>query len=259
MFEKEFQVAKKAVKYVAKHILKEGATSVKPKGEYDYSTDKDIASENYIIEAIKKSFPNDNILSEEGNCENSLKDRTWIIDPIDGTVNYMKGLPLCCIQLAFYSEGKTQFSMIYLHAEKQLFYAINGKGAYLNGQRLQLEKNNIKASLAEVCIARFYDVVSITCDVIKVINNDVLAFRSFGSYGYSLAKFAKGGFGVFFFISHKINLWDCLPGELICKEAGAYSIRKTYKNYDYHTISIDEEYANKVVKIIEEKIDGYKD
>lgn len=258
MFEKEFKILQKAILYVGKHIFIKGAKSKTLKGNFDYFTDKDVACEKYLIDTIKRYFPNDNIVSEESNYKNNLVDRSWVIDPIDGTLNYMNGLKDCCVQLAFYANGETQFSFVYIPFEKEFYYAINGKGAYLNGKRLTVDKNKkIQECLMAVCTTKKEKVIHMTHDLLYSLQDRILTERIVGSYGCATAMMANGNFGIFADISTKINLWDCMPGELICKEAGAIVIREKYNEYEYSVISasekINEEIANEIKKQIDLK------
>ena len=256
MFEKEFNVLRKAVLYVGKHIFAKGASVRNTKGNFDYVTDKDIACEKYLIDTIKKYFPNDNIVSEESNSKNNLKNRSWIIDPIDGTLNYMNGLKDCCVQLAFFADGQTQFSFVYVPFENDFYYAINGKGAYLNGKRLEPDRTkSIQECMMAVCVTKNDNVLMLTHNLLYALRNQILTERELGSYGCATAMAGAGNFGIFADISMRINLWDCMPGELICKEAGLTVVRDKYKEYEYSVISISEEINNIVASEIKNQID----
>ncbi len=256
MFEKEFKILKKAVLYAGKHIFLKGAGEKKSKGNFDYVTDKDIACEKKLIDTIKKYFPEDNIVSEESNSKNALKDRSWIIDPIDGTLNYMNGLKDYCIQLAFYAQDKIQFSFIYVPFEKEFYYAINGKGAYLNGKRLVVDKKkNIQECMMAVCVTKNNKVLQLTHNLLGALSDRILTERILGSYGCATAMTAAGNFGIFADISLDIHLWDCMPGELICQEAGLTVVRDKYKDYEYSVISVSEEINNTIIEELKNQIE----
>ena len=255
MYEREFKILKKAILYVGKHIFAKGASERKTKGNFDYVTDKDIACEKYLIDTIKKYFSNDNIVSEESNFQNDLKDRSWIIDPIDGTLNYMNGLKNCCVQLAFYAEGQSQFSFVYLPFKNDFYYAIKGKGAYLNGKKLIASKVKIQECVMAVCVTKHDNSLILTHNLLFALRNQILTERILGSYGCATAMTAAGNIGIFADISPHINLWDCMPGELICQEAGLELVRDEYKGYDYSVISNSQEINNIVIKEIKDQID----
>ena len=112
---------------------------VKNKGSYDLVTSLDYEIENYIIRNILKYFPNDNIISEETKSKNVLKERNWIIDPIDGTCNFANNIPIYGVQLAFLHYSDPIFSFILHPTMNELFFAEKGKGALLNGEKIVIK------------------------------------------------------------------------------------------------------------------------
>ena len=256
MYDKEFKLAKKLLNYIGKHILNLKAQSYLSKGEFDYVTDKDLESEKYLLNNIKQIFPQDNFLTEENYPENQILDRTWIIDPIDGTHNFMHNLHLFCVQLAFYDAGSTQFSMIYIPKLNEFYYAIKNKDAYLNGKRLKINPQlTFESMLAVTDFSKYKDMMQLNFNIMFDIKNECLAFRNLGSYGCETAFFASGRLGIFYRVDKKINAWDILPGELICVEAGAISIYEKYKGIVYNVIAINSTFAEKLEKIIKNNID----
>lgn len=256
MYDKEFNIASKAIKYVGKHILKKNAVSKTEKGNFDYFTDKDIESETYLINKIKQHFPSDNFLTEENNSNNQLLDRTWVIDPIDGTHNFMNNLPIFCVQLAFFAKGEAQFSIIYLPRQNEFYYAKKGQGAYLDKQLLKINPNlDEKSILVNADFLKSKELMQLNFDIMLKIRENCVSFRDIGSYGCECAYLACGYYGVFFLVNHIIKPWDSMPGELLCKEAGAISKFEVYKDINYHVIAINEKLCDKMEKIIKECID----
>ena len=90
-------------------------------------TSADLEIENYLIEKIKEKYPNDNFLTEENNPEGTLSDRTWIIDPIDGTSHFVKNTGFWGTQVAFYDKDKVKFAIIYLPVTNEVYYAAENK------------------------------------------------------------------------------------------------------------------------------------
>ncbi len=256
MYTKEFKLAKKLIKYAGRHILNRNARSFSAKGKFEYVTDKDLESEEYLIDKIKQAFPLDNFFTEENNSENQISDRTWIIDPIDGTHNFMNNLHIFCVQLAFYDAGSTQFSMIYIPKLNEIYYAIKNEGAYLNGKRLKINPQaNLESMLVVADFSRDTDMMELNFKIMMDLKNICLSFRDMGSYGCETAFFASGRLGIFYHVNKKINAWDIMPGELICVEAGAISIYEKYKDIVYNVIAINTTFAEKVEKIIKNNID----
>ncbi len=104
-------------------------------GSYDVVTDSDIRAESSIIEDIRREFPDDTIISEETNPDAKLSNRCWAIDPIDGTMNYSRGIPFFGIQGCFMENGIPKASAIYLPVFDEMFTA-SDEGAFLNGNRI---------------------------------------------------------------------------------------------------------------------------
>ncbi len=212
MFERETKLMAKAIKKLGKIFL-QGADEKTAKGSRDYVTDKDLKCEEILINTIKKYFPKDNIVSEETNKSNVLADRTWIIDPIDGTLNFMNYLPECGIQVAFYAQGESQLSFIYLPKLDEFYFAKNGGGAYLNGKQIVVNKN----LELDQCMVSFSD-HKVDEKLKKAIAQKVMSTRLFGSACYSFAKTASSSTAAYLIANN--NLWDYMPGMLLCKEAG---------------------------------------
>lgn len=256
MYEKEFKLAKKLIRYVGKHIINHSAGKVSSKGKFDFVTDKDFESEQYLINNIKKSFANDNFLTEESYSQSQILDRTWIIDPIDGTHNFMNNFHIFCVQLAFYDAGNTQFSIIYIPKLDEFYYAIRNQGAYLNEKRLKIDSlADPKTMLVDADFSKNSDVMRLNFNIMEEIENNCLSFRDLGSYGCECAFFASGRFAIYYHINRKINPWDRMPGELLCIEAGAFSTYKKYNNFVYHILAINEDILNRMEEIIKRNID----
>jgi len=134
------KLASSAAKEAAKIIMKARgkAKIVKYKGEGDFAVDADHKSENKIMAMIQKKYPTHNILTEETGKINKGSEYTWVIDPIDGTLNFKHGLPLFAISIALLKNEKPIVSVIYAPALKEFFHAVKGKGAFLNGKRIHV-------------------------------------------------------------------------------------------------------------------------
>ena len=256
MFDKEFNIMKEAILYVGDNIFLKGASKKTSKGKADYFTDKDIACEKYIIDTIKSNFLNDNIISEETNSYNDLKNRSWIIDPIDGTLNYMNGLKECGIQVAFYANGECQFAIIYLPYFKELYFAKKGEGAFLNDKKLDISPVEIKDAMIDM------DIHSTDLEIVKLQNNiiyklvpDILKIRMFGAACYNFVVVATSKTSAHILVGKKLNVWDTMPGLFICKEAGANTVDIQYNGYNIVIAADTEMLIELIVKIIKEEID----
>ncbi len=256
MFEKEYEIMKKAVRYVGDNIFLDHAKTITSKGAFDYFTDKDIECEKYIIDTIKKNFPNDNIVSEETNSQNEVKNRSWIIDPIDGTLNYMYDLPICGVQVAFFADNDYQFSFIYLPYIKEFYYAIKGRGAFLNDKRIENSPVETKDALVDIDLhTRDTIVAKMELDSIYELLPHVLRIRMSGSACFSLSKTASSCFGAHLIVAKKLNPWDIMPGLLICKESQKFITDEIYKDYRLIIVAQTKELQSLLENIFKKNID----
>ena len=186
------------------------------KGENDLVTNFDLMLEKYIISQIKENFPNFDIVSEEFNPSGKLTENCFVIDPIDGTINFANNFPLWAIQLACVKNGKTCAAAIYVPKLNELFYADEG-GAFLNGKKITV--SNLPKEKT-ICAVEGGDKISRASEIIGSIPH----IRSTGSSAISFAFTAAGRFGAHLF--SKDSPWDFVPGIYICKMAGAKIIEK---------------------------------
>ena len=178
---------------------------VSKKGPKDFVTNADIKAEKIIIEELKKARPNYSIICEENGVEKN-KDETnfWIIDPIDGTTNFLHGVPHFAISIALQSNNEIVCGLIFDPIKDELFYAEKNHGAYFNNQRIRVSrKRNIDECLFAVGKGKY--------------NSDLICRRS-GSAALDMAYVASGRFDGYF--QNNLNLWDIAAGIIIVKEAG---------------------------------------
>ena len=178
---------------------------VSKKGPQDFVTNADIKAEKAIIEELKKARPNYSIISEENGVEkNKDESNFWIIDPIDGTTNFLHGVPHFAISIALQSNNEIVCGLIFDPIKDELFYAEKNHGAYFNNQRIRVSK---KRDIDECLFA-----------VGKGKYNSDLIYRRSGSAALDLAYVASGRFDGYF--QNNLNLWDIAAGIIIVKEAG---------------------------------------
>ena len=178
---------------------------VSKKGPKDFVTNADIKTEKIIIEELKKARPNYSIISEENGVEKNKDDSNfWIIDPIDGTTNFLHGVPHFAISIALQSNNEIVCGLIYDPIKDELFYGEKNHGAYFNNQRIRVSK---KREIDECLFA-----------VGKGKYNPDLIYRRSGSAALDLAYVASGRFDGYF--QNNLNLWDVAAGIIIVKEAG---------------------------------------
>ena len=216
------KAAEKASKSVIRDFGEVEKLQVSKKGPYDFVTKTDKHVEKILIEELSKTKKNYSFLSEEvGSIKNKDKENIWIIDPIDGTTNFLHGIPHFAICIAHQSKGEILSGLIFDPIKDEMFFAEKDKGAFLNNQRLRVSKKN----LLDDCL------FSSNHEGVKFSD---LNMRYSGCVALDLAYVAAGRLDGFF--HNKINLWDVAAGEILVKEAGG-TVNDIHK-FDINKINI---------------------
>ena len=200
----------KAVEKASKSLIRDFGEveklQVSRKGTYNFVTKTDKKVEKILIDELSKLKKNYSFISEEiGEIKNKDENNTWIIDPIDGTTNFLHGIPHFAICIAHKYKGEIMSGLIFDPIKDEMFYAEKNKGAYLNNQRLRVSNRN----LLENCL------FSSNHEGIKFSN---LNMRYHGCASLDLAYVASGRLDGFF--HNKINIWDVAAGVLMVEESG---------------------------------------
>ncbi len=200
------KAAEKASKSVIRDFGEVEKLQVSKKGPRDFVTKTDKHVEKILIEELSKIKSNYSFLSEEvGKIENKDKENIWIIDPIDGTTNFLHGIPHFAICIALKSKMEIISGLIYDPIKDEMFYAERNKGAYLNNQRLRVSKKN---SIDDCLFSSNHEGVKFSD----------LNMRYSGCAALDLAYVASGRLDGFF--HNNINIWDVAAGALLVEEAG---------------------------------------
>ena len=179
---------------------------VSVKGPSNFVTNADIKAEKIIIEELMKAKKNYSIISEEDGAKiNSDSENVWIIDPIDGTSNFLHGIPHFAISIALKSNNEIISGLIYDPIKDEMFYAEKNSGAFFNNQRIKVSK---KKEIENCLFA--------TGGKEKVISDFIT--RKTGSAALDMAYVAAGRYDGYF--QNNLNLWDVAAGIIIIKEAG---------------------------------------
>lgn len=198
----------------------------------DLVTNLDLEIEKYLINEIKNHYPDFDIVSEEYNTDGKVTDNCFIIDPIDGTVNFANGLPLWGIQIACIKNGETIASVIDLPDLNEFYYA-DKTGAYLNDQKISVKEVPLKNTLYSIFGTNS---VSDTKKMREHSRNN----RDFGVICAAFAFVARGrihGASVNFGVKHP---WDYEPGLFLCEMAGA----KTKNTGNTHIAAMNQEFLD---------------
>ncbi len=196
-------------------------------------TEVDTRTETKIIEIIKSYFPDHSIISEEVGELMQESDYQWIIDPIDGTVNFAHGIPICCVSIGVRHKEELVLGSVYNPMMNELFFAEKGKGATLNGKAISVSK---KSDFKKACLVTGfpYKWPKTYEHPIKVFERFILEglpVRRLGSAAIDLCWVACGRFDGFW--EYNLNPWDLAAGYLIVQEAGG-----TITNFDGQAYSV---------------------
>lgn len=194
--------------------------SVSYKSNIELVTQADVAADRMITDALHSMFPTHHIISEELAPDAAMSDQpTWIIDPIDGTVNYAHQHNQVAVSIAFYDQGKPQFGVVYNPFLNELFYAQCGQGAYLNDQPIQVSNTT---SLRRAIIATGFPYDKDTIPTLTKRLGNVLEVcadvRRLGSAALDICWVACGRMDGYY---ESVKLWDFAAARIIAQEAGA--------------------------------------
>jgi len=192
----------------------------KEKKQNDFVTDFDVKAEKLIIARIKEYFPDDAIFGEESGTSEGKNGR-WIIDPIDGTVNFFRGIPNYTISIAFEREQfKPLIGVVYNPRQDELFYALKGSGAFCNGKKILVSKisNPNKAIVVLVPPHRRKEKADLYFSIMRKIFDKVSDIRSFGSAALECCYIASGRLDCYF--EFALGYYDFASGMVILQESG---------------------------------------
>ncbi len=189
--------------------------------EFDVVTIADKESEKLILRRIKESFPEHSVLSEESGESDTDSRWRWVIDPLDGTTNYSQGLPVFSVSIALEYDGEAVAGVVYAPYLDEMFSAIKGEGAFLNGKRIGCAE---KCSLSQAVVATGMPVDKAenpdnNFDNVAAVVTKVRGLRRYGSAAIDLSYVAAGFLDAFWELS--LLRWDIAAGALIAAEAGA--------------------------------------
>lgn len=216
-------------------------------------TEADHAADKAIMAVIKEQFPDHIILSEEAGelvQESSYK---WIIDPIDGTINFSKGIPLNCVSIGIEHNGEMIMGAVYNPHMNELFFAEKGKGAMLNEKRIYVssETDFVKSLLVTGFPYTYLDIPNGPLQVFERLVRTGISVRRLGAAAIDLCWVACGRLDGFF--EHKLEAWDSAAGYIIVEEAGGRVTDlkgNKYSPYQHGIVATNEKIHNELLKWI---------
>jgi len=246
-----------AVLKAGEHLLK-GFNSVKSvsyKGKVDLVTQYDVEVEKILLNELSFMAGEYGFVAEETATEKTDKNKAVYIDPIDGTTNFVHGFPFCCISLGVYEDGEGVYGIVYNPVMNELYTAVKGEGAFLNGERIfGSEKTNIEECL--VATGFPYSIVEQQPEEILRVLQRVLqstrGIRRAGSAALDLCYSARGIFDIYY--EFNLNPWDIAAGAIVAREAGLMvcgkEIDKPHDLYERFIVSSNPHLCKNVNKLI---------
>jgi len=197
---------------------------VSSKGPGDFVSSADKRTEKTIIDELQKAHPDYGIITEESGIINKSNTKNrWIIDPIDGTINFLNGVPHFAISIAYEEENEIKCGVIFDPIKNEMFCAEKGNGAFLNNSRIRVsKKSNIKDALLVTGGPKYSSKIKedIFAEFIKLSKISLSPIRKLGSAALDIAYVACGRFDGYW--QREINYWDIGAGIIILKEAGGF-------------------------------------
>lgn len=214
--------AKQAVLEAGK-IIKENSRkpkNIKHKGRIDLVTETDLAVEQFLKEKLSKILPGSSFLAEETSGDAQLVDRTWIIDPIDGTTNFAHGLPMVATSVALWENDQIVLGIINLPILNEIFTTVKGGGAFMNGEPIHVSQcSDLESSLIATgfpyAIEEHVDFITSALHNVLMTTQGV---RRPGAAALDLAYLACGRYDGYY--ENSLNPWDTAAGWLLVEEAG---------------------------------------
>ncbi|MCW3119654.1 MAG: inositol monophosphatase [Chitinophagaceae bacterium] len=221
-------------------------------------TEADHAAEKAIMDVIKAQFPDHYILSEEAGEIIQDSNYKWIIDPIDGTINFSRGIPLNCVSIAVELNKEIILGAVYNPHLDELFFAEKGKGATLNEKPIRVsgESTVLKSCLVTGFPYTYLDTPNGPLDVFGRLIRKGVSVRRLGSAAIDLCWVAAGRFDGFY--EHKLEAWDSAAGYLVVEEAGGKVTDlkgQKYSPYQHGIVATNGKIHEELLRVIEGAVD----
>lgn len=189
------------------------------KGARDVVTAADLESEALVTERLRQAFPRDGIVGEEGSAVPPRANRRWYLDPLDGTLNFSRGLPIWCVSLSLFEGDQPVLGVIHDPIHHETFHAVAGQGAFRGEERLRGSTvDDVAHALVHVTVDFHQESMWQGIEDLRLLAPRVLRTRNIGSAALALAYVAAGHFDAM--VHHYANPWDYGAGVALVREAG---------------------------------------
>ena len=197
------------------------ATSKDPLASYNLVSEADIKSEQAVVAVIREAFPEHAVMAEESQPDRIQAEHLWVIDPLDGTTNFVHGIAHFAISIAYYHAGQPICGVVFNPARGDWYEAVRDQGAQHNGQTVRVSSES-RLDEALIGVGFYYDrgamMEATLAAVGDLFRQDIRGIRRFGTAALDLAEVARGGFGAFFEL--QLSPWDFAAGRLFVEESG---------------------------------------
>ncbi len=231
------KAAKKAGKYIKSRYQK-GDAEITANHKHDVKLDVDVKTEEIIKEVILKRFPDHALLCEESGETTGNEENLWIIDPLDGTVNFVNGIPHFCTSIAFKHKDKYQIGVVFDPIRNEIFYGARNIGVFVND--IPIKRKGVKSLSEAIVSGGFFKKrsINIGSNIFQNLAPNIKKIRFFGSAALDLCYLAAGRFNVY--LQYHLHEWDIAAGLLLAELSGLKIA--TYKNKDiYNVVASDPE------------------
>ena len=233
MLKKINEIVKEAGKIVLSAHNQENAVTAK-EGKKNFVTKYDVAIQEFLFRELGKDFPDAQFIGEEGENDISTNGLRFIIDPIDGTTNFMQDYRCSCISIGLCKGNDVIAGVVYNPYTDELFSAEKGKGAYLNGNRIKVSERPLSDGLALFGTSPYHpENTDETFSLLRKIFDFSRDIRRSGSAAYDICMIACGRCEVFF--EKSLQPWDIAAGTLILKEAGGIALNYQGRDISFST------------------------
>ena len=213
------EAAKEAGAFLREHFENIASLVVNEASQHDIKLELDVRSQTLITKRLLEAFPDHALYGEEGLAGNQDSAWQWIVDPIDGTVNYFYGIPHYCVSIALRHKGVTQLGVIFDPSTQELWTTERGKGAYLNGRKISVSSRAVPSeAVITVGFSKTAAAMQEGLGRFSELASQVRKVRIMGSAALGLAYIATGRLDSY--IEAFISLWDIAAGVLLIEEAG---------------------------------------
>lgn len=211
-------VARDAGKLALRHFQNVSQLKVEFKAQQDVTSIADREVEEFIVTHLTQSFPEDGFFAEERGSVAGKNQ--WVIDPIDGTANFVRGIPFFCVSIAYVVEGEVEIGIIYDPISDELFAARRGFGATCNGKAMRVSDCQDVAKAVVTCDLGYGTSVERSVTITQLLLESQCHIRCFGAGALAIARVADGRYDAYWNLRH--YPWDALAGWMLVREAGGW-------------------------------------